>query len=273
MASRPRTRARPAPPDRSRRRGGASSSARAPPSARPSSCPLHRAPRVSRERAKGVGPAGMPIAQGVPLACGGRFSTGRIVGARVRGPTGGLRPRSQRPRSRRTCSGVRAAGLLRRRHPDRVATEHSPTFGAGISGNRGHLPNRLCIRPGTAEVTQRSRRKQRTRRTPCSPPRPPLPLRTLRDFRRSSDAHDDSGFGIRCSRPRDPSTASRGGRRKKGGCLVLCCDAGRKVTGRKRFLGVDTQGFLLEALILEASLSESRGAERTLPHLKRSILS
>jgi hypothetical protein len=46
------------------------------------------------------------------------------------------------------------------------------------------------------------------------------------------------------------------------------CDAGKKFTGRTRFIGVDAQGFLLEVLVLEASLSESRGAEKILPHLK-----
>lgn len=34
------------------------------------------------------------------------------------------------------------------------------------------------------------------------------------------------------------------------------------------FIGVDTQGFPPEALVLEASPSESRGAEQILPHLK-----
>ncbi|HEX2190329.1 MAG TPA: transposase [Longimicrobiaceae bacterium] len=45
-------------------------------------------------------------------------------------------------------------------------------------------------------------------------------------------------------------------------------DAGKKITGRKRFIGVGTQGFRLEVLVLEPSLSESRGVEQILPHLK-----
>lgn len=44
--------------------------------------------------------------------------------------------------------------------------------------------------------------------------------------------------------------------------------AAKKITGRKRFVGVDTQGLPLVVLVLEASLSESRGAEQILPHLK-----
>ena len=68
--------------------------------------------------------------------------------------------------------------------------------------------------------------------------------------------------GAHCRVHRQPVGAHG---RKKGDAWGY--DAGKKITGRKRFIGVDTQGLLLSVHIEEASLSESRGAAELLPEL------